>query len=126
MIYLLLIAVVLIMYFPQWWVKRVLSRHNGERSDFPGTGGDMARHLLRIMDMNDIQVEETNIGDHYDPFAKAVRLTKDKLDGRTLTAVVVAAHEVGHAIQHRRGESLFNLRTGIARLTMIFSRAAPP
>lgn len=125
MIYLLLIAVVLIMYFPQWWVKRVLSRHNGERSDYPGTGGDMARHLLRIMDMNDIRVEETNIGDHYDPFAKAVRLTKDKLDGRTLTAVVVAAHEVGHAIQHRRGESLFNLRTGIARLIMIFSRAAP-
>ena len=122
---LLLAALVLLMYSPMWWIKRVLSKHSGERSDFPGTGGDMARHLLRIMEMDDVKVEETQIGDHYDPAARAVRLTKDKLDGRTLTGVVVAAHEVGHAIQHFHGDAMFSLRTGIAQLTMLFTRAAP-
>ena len=114
-----------LMFLPNWWVKSVLRKHNAERSDFPGTGAEMAQHLISTLGMKDVTVEVTEHGDHYDPGAKAVRLTQDKYEGRTLTGVVVAAHEVGHAIQHHRNESMFNLRTGIARLTYVFSKAAP-
>ena len=126
MIYILLaVGLVLLMLAPNWWVKRVLKKHSKERSDFPGNGGDMARHLLGVLNITDVSGEITESGDHYDPSARAVRLTKDKYEDRSLTGVVVAAHEVGHAIQHHRDERLFNLRSGVALMTIIFSKAAP-
>ena len=51
---------------------------------------------------------------HYDPTARAVRLTKDKFDGKTLTAITVATHECGHAFQHAGAEPLFLMRTRLA------------
>ena len=75
------IFLVALMLLPQYWVKHVLSKHNQPRDDFPGTGGDMARHLLGLMEIEKVTVETTAVGDHYDPNAKAVRLTQDKLDG---------------------------------------------
>ncbi len=126
MLYLVLIAIVMaIMYLPGLWVKSVLKKHSQERSDFPGNGGDMARHLLQKLNIDDVKVEVTEHGDHYDPQDRAVRLTQDNFEGRTLTGVVVAAHEVGHAIQHHSKESMFTLRGGLARLSWIVSKAAP-
>ena len=58
---------------PQLWVKRVLAENSRERADFPGTGGEFARHLLDEMKLGDVKVEETKLGDHYDPQAKVVR-----------------------------------------------------
>ena len=96
MLYLVLVVIVMaIMYLPGLWVKSVLKKHGQERSDFPGNGADMARHLLQKLNIDDVKVEVTEHGDHYDPQDRAVRLTQDKFEGRTLTGVVVAAHEVG-------------------------------
>jgi Zn-dependent membrane protease YugP len=96
-------------------VQRVLARHNREaEANFPGSGGDLARHLLDRFDLQDVKVEATEAGDHYDPEQRAVRLTPDKLQGRTLTAITVAAHEVGHALQHAAGESWFQWRHRLA------------
>jgi Zn-dependent membrane protease YugP len=55
------------------------------------------RHLLDGMKLKNVKVEETEQGDHYHPLAKSVRLTAEHFYGRSLTAIVVAAHEVGHA-----------------------------
>ena len=126
MLFLVLVVIVMaIMYLPGLWVKSVLKKHGQERSDFPGNGADMARHLLQKLNIEDVNVEVTEHGDHYDPQDRAVRLTQDKFEGRTLTGVVVAAHEVGHAIQHHNKESMFTLRGGLARLSWIVSKAAP-
>jgi Zn-dependent membrane protease YugP len=84
---------------PSLWVQAVLARHGRERADFPGTGGEFARHLLDEMNLGDVKVEETSLGDHYDPETKTVRLLPRHFGGRSLTAVVIAAHEVGHAMQ---------------------------
>ncbi len=97
--------VVLILLFlavflgPQLWVRSTLRRYSGARDDFPGTGGEFARHLLDKFNLHHVKVEATERGDHYDPVAKVVRLAEGRKDARSLTAVVVAAHEVGHAIQ---------------------------
>ena len=100
--YLLLIALLLaIIFLPQFWVRHVLSKYNQrDEKNFPGTGGELARHLLDRFELKQVQVETTELGDHYDPVAQCVRLTKDKFDGKTLTAITVAAHECGHAMQH--------------------------
>lgn len=109
----LLLAVLL--WGPQWWVRQVLTRHNRvAEENFPGTGGELARHLLDRYGLAEVGVEPTDAGDHYDPEARAVRLTPDKLEGRTLTAITVAAHEVGHALQHAAGEPWFHWRHRLA------------
>lgn len=66
----------------------------------------MTRHLLDRFDMKHIKVDSTELGDQYDPEANAVRLTPDNFSGKSLTAVTMAAHEVGHVIQdHGGGQS---------------------
>ena len=59
---------------PQMWVRKVVSAHAGDRPDFPGTGGEFARHILDEMKLNHVTVEESKVGDHYDPEAKVIRL----------------------------------------------------
>jgi Zn-dependent membrane protease YugP len=113
---LLLIIVGLVIFGPQLWTRRVFAQHSVPRPDYPGTGAELARHLLDRFDMQHVKVEATELGDHYDPEAKAVRLTTDKFNGKSLTAVTVAAHEVGHAIQDHTGYQPFTERTRLVRV----------
>jgi Zn-dependent membrane protease YugP len=83
----------------------------------PGTGGELARHLLDRFGMPDVPVEKTRQGgDHYDPERRVVCLSPDNHDRKSLTAVAVAAHEVGHALQHQRNEPLLALRHRLVKL----------
>src|SRR5215471_1787290 len=109
---LLLLALV---FGPQVWVRNALARHGSERPDLPGTGGELARHLLDEAGLRTVKVELTGDGDHYDPVACAVRLLPQHHDGRSIAAVAVAAHEVSHAVQHARGERAFALRFELVR-----------
>ncbi|WP_136657206.1 zinc metallopeptidase [Nitratireductor sp. XY-223] len=88
---------------PTVWVRRVMQSHAADREDYPGTGGEFARHLLDHHGLDSVKVEISKQGDHYDPKAKAVRLSPQLHDGRSVTAVAVAAHEVGHALQDHEG-----------------------
>jgi len=85
---------------PRLWVKHVLNKHNRVDEDVSTTAGEFARELLDRHGLQMVRVESTDIGDHYDPQARAVRLARDKFDRKTLTALTTASHEVGHAIQH--------------------------
>jgi Zn-dependent membrane protease YugP len=116
MLYLILIiALLMLLYGPQLWVQHVLNRYNRKAEEnFTGTGGELARHLLDRYGLESVTVEKTELGDHYDPISRSVRLTADKYDGRTLTAITVAAHETGHALQHAVKQPMFQLRTRLA------------
>jgi hypothetical protein len=112
----LFIVILLLAYLPQFWVRSVLAQyHRQSEENFPGTGGEFARHLLDRLDLTKVRVETTKLGDHYDPRSRTVRLTPDKFDGRSLTSITVAAHECGHAMQHAAGEPLFMWRTRLAQ-----------
>lgn len=113
---LLILLVVALLFGPQWWTKRVFARYSGHRDDYPGTGGELARHLLDRFQIPHVTVEITESGDHYDPEAKAVRLLSDRYHGKSLTAVTVAAHEVGHAIQDHTGYRPLRERTRLVRV----------
>jgi uncharacterized protein len=118
---LILLAIVL---GPQVWVRRVLAQHGLDRPDLPGTGGELARHLLDEAGLQQVQVERSDRGDHYDPQALAVRLSPQHHDGRSVAAVAVAAHEVSHAVQHARGEPAFARRFGLVKKLIWIERAA--
>ena len=77
----------------------------------PGTGGELAIHLLEQYQLSAVAVEEsTEDDDHYSPADNAVRLSPEVFHGKSLSAVAVAAHEVGHAIQFNRQEPVSLLR----------------
>lgn len=122
LIILFLLAIVALSVLPTLWVRAVLARHGGDRPDLPGTGGELARHLLDEMKLTSVKVEETSQGDHYDPQLKVVRLMPERYRGRSLTAVVVAAHEVGHAMQDATDSRLLRARTRLARTAYIVER----
>lgn len=118
---LLLLALI---FGPMLYVRWVMAWHGKERADIPGTGAELARHLLDGAGLSDVVVEATDAGDHYDPIDRAVRLSPEHHDGRSITALAVAAHEVGHALQHRDGSALFDLRLRLAQGLMTLDRIA--
>ena len=104
------LLLLVLIFGPQVWVRRVLAQHGVDRPDLPGTGAELARHLLDEAGLHAVTVEKTDRGDHYDPGALAVRLLAQHHDGRSIAAVAVAAHEVSHAVQHAREEPAFMRR----------------
>lgn len=112
-----------LIFGPGLWTKWVLRKHGKDRPDYPGTGGELARHLLDGYNLEEVRVEAAPPGqDHYDPMEKVVRLSPEHLEGRSLTAVAVAAHEVGHAIQDRDDYKPLKRRTQLIMATRHFER----
>src|SRR5262245_28973454 len=113
-----------VLFGPHVWIKYVMKRHGGDRSDLPGTGAELARHLLDEAGLSHVKVELTDLGDHYDPSERAVRLLRQHHDGRSVAAVAVAALEVSHAVQHARGERAFLRRIDLVGKLIWIDRAA--
>ena len=97
----IIVLILAVVFGPSLWVKRVLEKYSLPADRYAGTGAQLARHLLNKHGLEDVAVERTPEGDHYDPQAKAVRLTDDKFDGKSLTAITVAAHEVDQCVETR-------------------------
>ncbi len=112
MIFIILTVILLICsLLPQWWVRYVMRKHAKEISDMPGTGGELAEHLIEQFNLEGVKVEQGEHNqNHYSPAEKCIRLSPENYQGKSLTAIAVAAHEVGHAIQFNREEPLSKLR----------------
>lgn len=111
-----------LVFGPQAWIKSTMKKHGAERQDFPGTGGELARHLLDQAGLQAVKVERIPEGDHYSPVDKAVRLSASNFDGKSVTAVAVAAHEVGHALQHADGYGPLMMRQKLAGYAIAIQR----
>jgi Zn-dependent membrane protease YugP len=105
---------------PGLWARYVLERY-GREEYFSGTGIDLANLLVEDLRLTGVRVEATEAGDHYDPLEKTVRLNQETTGRRSLTAVVVAAHEIGHAMQDQSG-GLLRFRTRLVQIGMCFER----
>ena len=107
-----IVIALLLLVGPSAWVKYTLKRYSTERNDLPGTGGELATHLVKRFELNEVKVEATQEGhDHFDFGQHVVCLSPSVLNGRSLTAVAVAAHEVGHAIAHEKKQKISHLST---------------
>jgi uncharacterized protein len=118
------VLLALLIFTPQWWVRHVMTKNQAERPDLGGTGADLARHLLDKAGLADVKVEPTDEGDHYDPTDKAVRLTQPHFEGRSISALAVATHEVAHALQDADQDRIFVLRQKLAPSMMWIERIA--
>ncbi|MDT8408356.1 MAG: zinc metallopeptidase [Wenzhouxiangellaceae bacterium] len=111
-----------VVVLPGWWVQRVMKRYAQPTDRYAGSGGQLARHLLDHLGLEAVGVEETEHGDHYDPETRVVRLSKSNYRDASLTAITVAAHEVGHAIQHADGYQPLMWRTRMVKGVQKFQR----
>ena len=103
--------VLALIFGPSLWVNLVMWRYSSEKPEMPGTGGELAKHLVERFSLKDVDVEVTEQGDHYDPIEKKVRLSQEHYESKSLTAIAIAAHEVGHAIQDQQGDKRLATRT---------------
>ncbi len=90
------------------------------------TGAEVARGILRASGVHDVTVEPVGglLSDHYDPRTRTLRLSPDVFHGRSVAAAGVAAHEVGHALQHARGYWPLQVRSFLAPAAALGSNLA--
>jgi Zn-dependent membrane protease YugP len=111
------------------WAQIKLSSAYGKYSQVPVesgmTGAEAAREILDRAGLTNVPVEEIpgRLSDHYDPMKRALFLSSDNFNGRTVAAVGVAAHESGHALQHQAAYGLFNVRMALVPVTQFASMA---
>ena len=109
-------------------VNATMKKYGKVRNSTGITGGEAARRILNNEGLYSVQVEclQQDSGDHYDPKAQTVRLSYSNYHSASVTAVSVAAHECGHAIQHDREYAFLNFRTALVPVVNIGSRLGVP
>ncbi|MEE2658626.1 MAG: zinc metallopeptidase [Candidatus Latescibacterota bacterium] len=124
----LLLPCIALALYSQSKVRSTYSKYSQIASTARINGAETARRLLRENGIVDVAVEEVGgtLSDHYDPREKVVRLSSGIYSGTHLAGLAVAAHEVGHAIQHSRGYFPLNLRHTFLPVANIGSMAAFP
>ncbi len=92
------------------------------------TGADVARKILDMNGLQSVKIERVggNLTDHFDPKTNVVRLSDSTYNSTSVSAIGVAAHEVGHAVQHAEGYAPIKVRNAIVPVVQIASYAAWP
>ena len=123
-----LIPAILVSLYASSKVNSTYKQYSQVPSKRGFTGADVARFILNQNGLHDVPIEVTggHLSDHYDPRARVVRLSQDVYYGSSLASLGVAAHEVGHAVQHDTGYLPLYVRNTVIPVTQFGSTAAIP
>lgn len=116
-----------LMFWAQSHIKGTYHRYAQVPSTLGMTGAQVAQSILQKMDVQDIKIEPVagQLTDHYDPRAKAVRLSEGIYNSSSLAAAAVAAHECGHVLQDHQGYTFMNFRASLVPVVNLGSRLGP-
>ena len=122
----LLLPAIIIAFWAQSKVSSTYKKYRTVRTMNGYTGENVARMMLDSAGLYDVPVVETRgeLTDHYDPRSRVVRLSTDIFHGSSIAAAGVAAHEVGHAMQHQEQYKPLVLRTSMATAVNFSSQAS--
>lgn len=126
--YILVIPAMLFAGIASMMVSTTFNKYQNVGNSRGLTGRDVARQILDSNGLHNVQVEQVsgNLTDHYDPTARVVRLSTSVYGSQSVGAIGVAAHEVGHAIQHATEYAPIKIRTAIIPITNIGSTISIP
>lgn len=126
--FILVLPALLLALYAQFKVNSTFNRYLKERSYAGYTGYQVARQILDDHGLSSVGVERAagRLSDHYDPRSKTVRLSADVYGGTSVAALSVAAHEVGHAVQHAKNYAPLGFRTNLFPIASIGSQMAFP
>lgn len=113
-----LVYIALLLIVPLWAqskVKSTYKKYSKIATSSQMTGAQVARKVLDDNGLYDVRIEETKgkLSDHYDPRKRVVRLSSENFHGHSQAAAAIAAHEVGHAIQHAEKYAFLQFRTSL-------------
>ncbi|MCS6812289.1 MAG: zinc metallopeptidase [Cyanobacteria bacterium] len=125
--YVVLLPGILLMLWAQSRIRGTYERYSRVRSSLGMRGADVARAILGKMGITDVVVEPVagELTDHYDPSARAVRLSEGIYNSDSLAAAAVAAHECGHVLQDKRGYTFMNVRASLVPAANLGSQLGP-
>ena len=125
---LLLIPALILAVWAQIKVKSTYRKYKQITASRGVTGASVAKFIMDQNGIHDVDIEpvEGELSDHYDPRAGKVRLSEANYHGKSLAAIAVAAHEVGHVIQHKLGYAPLQFRHSFLPVTNFASWAAFP
>ena len=124
-LYYLLFAVSMIISLgAQALIKARYSQYQKVKNTKGVSGVEVAQEILKKHNMSNVYVVETTgyLSDHFDPTKNVVRLSKEVYHGETISAAAIAAHEVGHAIQHKEGYTMMKFRSAIVPVVNLSSK----
>lgn len=123
----LLVLVMIFSLYAQFRVSSVYNRNVQIPSRGRISGREAAEAVMNRAGIHDVEITETggHLTDHYDPIHKRLVLSSENFHGTSLAALGVAAHEAGHAIQHKVGYSMLHLRMALVPATSFVSRVLP-
>lgn len=126
--YILVIIGMVICLGASFRVNSVMKKYSKVGNSTGITGAEAARRILDNEGLYNVQIEclQAESGDHYDPRTNTVRLSYQNYNEASVTAVGVAAHECGHAIQHAKGYSPLNIRSVLVPVVNIGSKLGMP
>jgi Zn-dependent membrane protease YugP len=105
--------------YATWKTKSTFSKYSKIGSQKRMTGAQAAALMLQRNGIDDVKIEHTGgwLSDHYDPRKKVLRLSNDVYSSHSLSAIGVACHEAGHAMQDANGYAMLNLRSTLVPVT---------
>jgi Zn-dependent membrane protease YugP len=121
---LIIIFFVILLYAPGWLAKKTIAENRSITLD-NHTGAEFAKLLLAKNQVTGVKVVQTEIGDHYDPQAKSIGLSLENYKGKDLSSLVIACHEVGHAVQDHLNYKPLATRTSLVKWAMKVERIGP-
>ena len=112
-----LIFLFILFVAPVIWYNYIFKKNDKVLINMPFTGLEFGRELLQEHNLNDVQIEGTKLGDHYDLINKKVMVLEDRLGKKSLTSITIICHEIAHAIQHKENYKPLKRRNVIIRNT---------
>ena len=119
-VYIIILFVISIL--PMAWLNYVFKKNDAILINMPFTGLEFGETILNEIGLNDVKIEKSLTVDHYDLSEKKVKVTKDRLSKKSLTAISIVCHEIGHAIQHKQKYKPLEQRTTLVKNTTWISQ----
>ena len=126
--WILLIPAMILSMWAQANVNGTFKKYSKVNNRFGYTGAEVARRILDMNGLYSVQIERVNgnLTDHFDPRTNVVRLSEATYDSTSVGAIGVAAHEVGHAVQHATGYTAIKIRNAIVPAVNICNMLSMP
>lgn len=124
--FILMIPAIILTLYAQMKVKTTFEKYLRVQSKRGYTGAQVAEYMLHSNGIDNVRIEmvQGHLSDHYDPRSKVLRLSRDVYAGTSIASVSVAAHEVGHAIQHAHGYAPMQIRSMLVPVANLGSSLA--
>ena len=112
-----LIFLFILFVAPIIWYNYIFKKNDKVLINMPFTGFEFGQELLKEHNLNDVQIEATKLGDHYDLINKKVMVLENRLAKKSLTSITIICHEIAHAIQHKENYKPLKRRNVIIKNT---------